>query len=336
VLRKGLGGDFSFERDGVKFHVLKSIGGLRAPSFFWHDTFLIRRKLRELRPDLVHAWGTERGAGLVAQRLDFPCVVTIQGLLTWYKEVIPLHAYDRFTALIEGYCLRRAGVVTTESSFAVQFLRARFPQLEVRQAEHAPNHIFHAVQRRPIPGRTRFLTVGTFGHRKGSDVLLRALNLLLPEMEFELVAVGSPDPRWLAPLKAELSPKLWDRVRFKTSLSPAAIAEELAETTLAVLPTRADTSPNAVKEAVVAGVPVVATRIGGIPDYVFPGANGVLCDAGDVAGLAAALREALRHPLFSRGEVDAATLVRTRQYLSPEQMGLNFFESYRAACGRNP
>ena len=101
-----------------------------------------------------------------------------------------------------------------------------------------------------------------------------------------------------------------------------------------MLPTRADTSPNAVKEAVVAGVPVVATRIGGILDYVFPGANGVLCDADDVDGLVEAIREACQHPLFSQGRVDAATLAKTRQYLSSEQMGRNFFEAYQAVLGQ--
>ena len=165
-------------------------------------------------------------------------------------------------------------------------------------------------------------------------MLLRALDQLRPEMDFELLVVASPDESWLKPLQAELSPKLWERVRFKSGLSPAAVAAELAEATLAVLPTRADTSPNAVKEAVVAGVPVVATRIGGSVDYVFPGANGVLCDAGDVTGLAEAIREACGHPLFSRGLVETETLIRMRAYLSPGQMGRNFFEAYQAVLGQ--
>jgi len=335
VLRKGMAHDVVFEREGVTFHVLKVIRGMRASSLFWHDTLLIRRALKEIRPDLVHAWGLERGAGLVAQRLGYPYLVTIQGLFTWYREVIPLHAYDRFTAAIERRCLRRAHVVTTESCFAVRFLQERFPNLAVRQAEHAPNRVFHVVQRQPRKGPVRMLSVGTFGFRKGSDVLLRALNRLLGTIDFELIVVGSPDERWLAPLRRELSPALWEHVCFKTDLPPAAVAAELAETTLAVLPTRADTSPNAVKEAVVAGVPVVATRVGGIVDYVFPGANGLLCDAGDVDGLAEALREACHHPLFSQGLVDAATLSRTRDYLSSARMGTNFFEAYRAVLGQN-
>jgi len=59
VLRKQFDQDRHFERRGVSFHLLKTRGGLRASSLFWLDTFLIRRGLRQIQPDLVHAWGTE-------------------------------------------------------------------------------------------------------------------------------------------------------------------------------------------------------------------------------------------------------------------------------------
>ena len=94
ALRKNITADIHFEQRGVSFHVLKTRGGLRAPTIFWHDTTLIARVLRGLRPDVVHAWGTERGAALVASRLGYPSVVTIQGLLSWYREVIPLGFHD--------------------------------------------------------------------------------------------------------------------------------------------------------------------------------------------------------------------------------------------------
>jgi hypothetical protein len=43
------------------------------------------------------------------------------------------------------------------------------------------------------------------------------------------------------------------------------------------------------------------------------------------------LRAAVRHPQFSRGEVDAATLVRMREYLSPQLMAKRFLEVYHLA-----
>src|SRR5438105_1118130 len=96
-----------------------------------------------------------------------------------------------------------------------------------------------------------------------------------------------------------------------------------------IFPTRADTSPNAVKEAVVAGVPVVASTIGGIPDYVFAGKNGVLFEPNSVEACVQAVRQAYEHPLFRAGTVDEATLAQTREYLSPKAMAEKFIAAYR-------
>src|SRR5258706_9880667 len=50
VLRKNVVRDFSFERNGVFFHIVKATGGLRAPSFYWLDTYLLRPAPSPLKP----------------------------------------------------------------------------------------------------------------------------------------------------------------------------------------------------------------------------------------------------------------------------------------------
>jgi glycosyltransferase involved in cell wall biosynthesis len=101
-----------------------------------------------------------------------------------------------------------------------------------------------------------------------------------------------------------------------------------------LMPTRADTSPNAVKEAVVAGVPVVASSVGGIPDYVFHDKNGMLFPPNNVDAFLNATRAACAHPLFGKGRVDSETHARTRAYLSPERMAENFLKGYEMALDR--
>ena len=71
---------FSFERNGTTFHVLKAAVWLRLVSLFWVDTFLIKRVCKSVQPDLVHAWGIEKGAALIAPRLGYPYIMTVQGL----------------------------------------------------------------------------------------------------------------------------------------------------------------------------------------------------------------------------------------------------------------
>jgi len=335
VLRKGIERDVAFERKGIHFQVLKTRGLTRAPSLYWTDTWMIRRTLEQIQPHLVHAWGTERGAALVGLRLPWPCLVTIQGLLSWYNSVLPPDAWRHFGAMLEDHALRRAGHVTTESSFAVNYLRKRHPRLTVHQVEHAPGRVFHEVARAPRTRPVRLMVTGHLDRRKGADALFLALDSLLGETEFEVVHVGTADRRLLAGLRSVTSEELWSRYHPLGSLAADQVAAELSRATLFVLPTRADTSPNAVKEAVVAGVPVVATAVGGIPDYVTHGENGWLIPAVEKAVLAEALRAALRHPLLGRGEVAPATLARVRDYLSPQRMAENFQSAYAAVLTNN-
>lgn len=331
ILRKQFTRDFTFERHGVTFHLVKVPGGWRAPTLFWLDTFLIGRVLRRVRPDVVHAWGTEQGAALVARRLGYPRVVTVQGLLTWYGQIVPQNLYEKLAGLLERYSLARSPLITTEARFSVRWIRQRHPHVRVEQIEHAPDPVFHRLQRRPQTRPLRLLFVGALEFRKGGDLVAQALDQLRGETDFELIVVGKRHPNIAALVERQVAPEFWQRVRFRENLTHVEVAAELETATMLLCPSRADVSPNAVKEAVAAGVPVVGAAVGGIPDYVLPGLNGVLCAPGNLEELTAALRSAMRHPQFSRGEVDAATLVRLREYLSPQLMAKRFLEVYHLA-----
>lgn len=331
ALRKQFKQDMVFERNGVTFHLIKTPGGIRSSSVFWVDTILIKRALSAIKPDIVHAWGTERGAGLVANRLGYPRVVTIQGLMSWYGTVTPPHWYDRLTGALERYSLARAPLATTEARFTVEWLRQQFPRLQVMQAEHAPDPVFHKVQRQPQKSPIRFIAVGALDHRKGGDVLCLALDRLRNEIPFELIVVGKRGQDVKEILDNKVSPEFWKQVTFKNNLTHIEMAEELKQPTMMICASRADVSPNSVKEGVVAGMPVIGAAVGGIPDYVWPNENGYLCSPGDVQSLIDAIRLACRHPLFKEGRVDADALVRGRDYLSPVRMGERFWEVYQMA-----
>jgi glycosyltransferase involved in cell wall biosynthesis len=331
LFRGQIENDFSFQRNGVTFHILKASVKMRLASFFWLDTWRIRRVCQKLQPDLIHAWGSEKGSGLIASRLEWPYVMTIQGLFAWYKQRMKLPTYDRFVEIVERITLKRAQVVTTESNFAVQFLKDNFPRPKVHQAEHAPNATFRRVVRRPYTAPVQFLSVGGLGHRKGTDMLFAALERLSKEMDFRLKVITGPAAQYIETLRTTVSAQTWERVQFKHHLLPHEVAAELETPTMLLMPTRADTSPNAVKESVVAGVPVVAASVGGIPDYVVSGKNGLLFPAGDLEAFIQSIRSACAHPLFGRGLVDPDTLAIERDYLSPELMAKKFLAAYQTA-----
>jgi len=318
----------SFELNGVTFHCVKLPPAMRTLTLFWWETFLIRRCLRAIQPNLVHAWGTERGAALVASRLGLPYLVTMQGLLEWYSQRVRLGRFQRLEARLERPSLRRASVVTTESTFAVQWLKQHYPHLEVRQAEHAANWLFHRLERRPETQPLHFLYVAVMSPIKGTDLLFQGLDRLCTEMNFRVTIVGPPAPEFIAQMKQMTSPGLWERVQFKQGLMQEQVAQEMQRATMVLFPTRVDTSPNSVKEAVVAGVPVVASAIGGITDYVLPGRNGFTFEAGNLEAFTQSVRTAAAHALFGKGRVDEQTRRQMSEYLSPAVMRQKFFNAY--------
>lgn len=339
IVRHRLEKSVSFERRGVQFHVLKAPPWARVGTVFWLDTILIRKECRRIRPDVVHAWGSEKGAGLIASRLGYPYVFTIQGLIGWLQQRVPLPLYPRFTEKLERISLRRASVVTTEASFAIQYLKEHYPCLQTRQIEHAPNRIFFDVNRQAARAKNesgspcRFCSVGELSFLKGTDLLFEALERLREEVPFKFTLICGPNPGYVESLRRKYSDRLWERVEFRHRVPQEEVARELEQATLFLFPTRADTSPNAVKEAVVAGVPVIASDVGAIPEYVRPGENGFLFPPGDIDSFVVAIRKALQHPEFRRGQVNDAALARSREYLSPERMARGFLEAYKVVRG---
>ena len=169
------------------------------------------------------------------------------------------------------------------------------------------------------------------GHRKGSDLYLKAMARLIDEFDFKCVAVGRPNEAYLGQLRQETPNELWDRFEFKYSLNNDQMDAEYRSATLTVMPTRADTGPVAIKEAVVAGIPAVASQIGGVPEYLEQGQNGFICTPDNLDDLVGKIREACRHPLFSRGKVATATLEAKRAHLDPHRAAKLFAEAYQRA-----
>jgi glycosyltransferase involved in cell wall biosynthesis len=319
---------FAFKRNNLTFHCLKSPPGARLASLYWVDTVLTSGVLHRLQPDIGHGWGSEFGGASVASRLPFRTVVTMQGILTWLRTVYPLNKYQKVSAFLEKRALARLRYVTCESNFAMQFLKQQWPHLNLMQVEHAPNPIFAQVTRTPQLSPPKIVCVSSFNYAKGADVLMGALEKLKSKLQFDVLFIGNRGGDFESQLRTRISPDIWDRCTWKDNLSPEQVAQELAKATFVVYPTRADNSPNAVKEAVVAGVPVIASRVGGIVDYVWPDKNGFLFEVGNVSGCAEAIEKANRHSLFGRGLVDTGSLAGARNYLSSETMAAGMLQAY--------
>ncbi len=147
-----------------------------------------------------------------------------------------------------------------------------------------------------VPHLDRALRVGFFGSvmaHKGVHVLAQALQLL-PEGAVLCVACGDVAPDYLPVLRA-LDRR--GRLQLTGRYGGGQLGALLADVDVVVVPSVwDDCAPFVVAEALAAGCPVVGSRIGGIPDFVQDGSNGLLFAPGDAGDLARCLAAFGRDP----------------------------------------
>lgn len=153
-----------------------------------------------------------------------------------------------------------------------------------------------AEQAPPPPGeRLQVLFIGYMGAHKGVPVLLQALARLPGErLHVDLVGDGHACAEYQQTLQ-RIAPRL--SFRFWGRLPNERIAERLAQAQVFVLPSVCpENQPVTITEAMAGGLPVVASRIGGMPELVDDGHTGLLATPGDAEDLARCLRHYLDHP----------------------------------------
>lgn len=139
------------------------------------------------------------------------------------------------------------------------------------------------------------LAAGRLEPSKGFDVLIKALSIAttLPE-KYKLILVGEGTQREALKDLAGVC-KVESKVLFTGALSERDMLSIYSAADLFVHPTLYEGSSLVTLEAMRAGLPVVASKTGGLPDKVLPGVNGWLVEPGNARALSATLEEAFRH-----------------------------------------
>ena len=147
------------------------------------------------------------------------------------------------------------------------------------------------------PNTVELLFVGRVNPIKGLEYLIDAV-ALLDERELRLSIVG--DTSYLPDYTRRLKNKsrwlgLENRINFAGEITdPIRLIEAYAAADILILPSLWDTSPIAVIEAMCLGLPVIAARVGGIPDWVEDGVTGLLVEPENLHALAKAIARLVR------------------------------------------
>ena len=255
------------------------------------------RQLRAFAPNLVHlihpAW--LGGFGLAwAKRRRLPTVASFHLDLA---RLAPRYRLGLFAPLVAAYTKRafRAADLALAPSVAVQEqLRAAGVAQPALWRRGVDTERFHprfasaAMRARLSEGHSEaplLLYVGRLSREKQLH-LLRPVLARIPEARLALVGDG--------PARGELE-RLFagTGAHFAGYLSGEALSQAYASADLFVFPSAQETYGLVVTEAMAAGTPVVAARVGGVPEVIREGENGYSFAAGDVPGLVAGVQQAL-------------------------------------------
>jgi len=150
--------------------------------------------------------------------------------------------------------------------------------------------------------RDFILSIATFERQKGLDVLLRAFARVRrthPRLRLVLVGRSGPEEKRLRVLAVELG--IDGDVLFYNDVPHSQVGLFLERAKVFALPSRAEAFGIVVLEAAAYRVPVVASRVGGIPEIVVDGESGVLVEPGNPEALAGALERVLADDAWARG-----------------------------------
>lgn len=220
-----------------------------------------------------------------------------------------------------GWMLRRSARVLAVSGASGQVLEARYGAPAVEVVPNAIAPVIAGGERAHASPTPTILYLGGFANPvKGGAVLVAALPALwraCPEAVAELGGPGDPPADLLAR----------EGVRWLGWLDEKAKRAALERADVFVLPSTSEGLPVALLEAMAHGKAVVASRVGGVPEIVEDGREGLVVEPGDPARLASAVARLLEKPELAR-TLGAAARARAAQ-LSPERVADRLDALYR-------
>jgi glycosyltransferase involved in cell wall biosynthesis len=289
--------------ENVTAHYLRPVYRFANVTFHLINKFKLWRELAAIQPDVIHAHiaGTY---GEVAQHTGKPYVLPPHGIR--HREPTPGASW--FTRVVRQPLIRRN---ERHSVRAAKYLTAISPYVmrefgddvrgQVHLIENPTNALFFEAQDCTQPGQILF--AGYLEERKSVHHVIEALALLRERVPHaHLMLLGQPrEAAFGERLQAMVKQSgLEERVTFAGLVGERGVAEALSHCAVLVLPSRQETAPTIIQQAMAAGKPVVATRVGGIPDLVADGRTGWLVNYGDVAALANAIEKILQNPALGK------------------------------------
>jgi glycogen(starch) synthase len=252
----------------------------------------VARLKRTFSPDLVHMNTVGSSAFFHLQTAGAhpaPFLVTLHG------GELPSQTFSHDTLL--GQTLRRADWVTACSGALLAEARQFVPEIATHSSVIYNALDMPALQPEPLPSETpQLLCLGRLAEEKSLHLAVTAFASLrerFPHARLVIAGDGPARPE-LERQASELH--LNEHVHFIGWVAPDQVPALLNTATVVVMPSRREGLPLVALEAALMARPVVATRVGGLPEVIVHQQTGVLVEPDDSEALAQAIGALLAHP----------------------------------------
>ena len=264
-----------------------------------------RRVIDDFKPDIIEIFGSELYLGLATFVAPCPVVLHVQGLLSlyiyawlppgvsyrsylfqdWYPKRIyerfQLYTYWRRSCYREQQVLRHTKHVIGRTWWDEQATKLLNPERVYHYGGEILRPEFYCEPHRTLPKRLTIVTTTSNPMYKGFDYVLQTANVLKNVMHFDFdwLVYGNVNPTFPQKFTGLCYADL--NIQLMGVASAATLCESLQNATLFFQPSYIENSPNAVCEAQMMGVPVVATNVGGTASLLEDGVTGFLIPAND-------------------------------------------------------
>ena len=315
-------------------------------TFFLWRRHLILQELARIHPDIVHGQGTEREYAFTAITSPYPNVITIHGIMHRVQRVTPpsLLSLDHVPRWMEKIVTRMVRDVICLSSEVERFIHERRSPARCHLIPNAVAPCFFEVQQIPRTKKKHsILFVGNIYPLKGLDQLIEALAIVRNQCGVDATlrviggkSIGVGEPAYQIILRQRAATLgIAGCIEWMGVQREREIASALAEAEMLVLPSLQETAPMCLAEAMAAGVPVIATRVGGIPDLVEDETTGILVMPGRTEQLVDALRRMLADAKM-RERLGAAAHGKALEHYAPRVVAQKTLEVYESILKARP
>ncbi|MBK7212882.1 MAG: glycosyltransferase family 4 protein [Bacteroidales bacterium] len=284
--------------------------------------------IEEFKPEIVHIFGTEQPFGLIHRfNLKVPVIIQIQGNINciadkWHagisKAEIFRHSklrniilgrgiyHEYFTFLKkaerEKEILEHCKFVIGRTDWDRRITEDMAKESKYFHCEELLRDEFHSDSWEKPADATKSVLFSTLSGvtYKGLETVLMTANLLKNQnsIEFEWQIAGVKGDEEIIDITEKSCKLRFDQqnIHFLGSVNASGMVERLKQSSIYIHPSHIENSPNSVCEAMLLGMPVIATNVGGVPSLITDIEEGILVQDGDADVMAEAILELLNNP----------------------------------------